>query len=1675
MADNFERGRVSYSVMRGNIMNNVKKQFNNLKKGAKRVFVGMMVLCLICTATGIGSIFAYADEYDGSGLENNTTENSIPTCEHSYGDWTDAGDVHTRTCSLCGDVQSEGHSMNWVAGEGDTEISVCSICGHQGETRSSASQPAADPESTTPDTTIPAPSVNPEDCTHNYTQWYPKDALVHTRACSICQDIQEEEHNIVDGKCTVCGYEQITDESGETTPTDHVHSYSYYADESKHYGYCYCGDYVEGEHQVTYWAKNGTDNTLSGVCEVCGELITIPNDGTITTHIHEYTYEDNHDGTHTARCSVEDCPEPVKTESHRLGDWTSDDHGHHVIACALCDYSETEDCDFGEWYWNGDEENPEHYRNCYVCGYEEREACTVDPETGICSVCQNQRPMMRMLRSSLLRTTATATKDISGSSSHVTANDDIVLKDNGDVDYARSSGTNLSTNPYKVWYKTDSAEYTLTLDTDYTVSSYSVTSPQDAGTEIQFTITGKGDYTGTVRKAIVVDDPTIKFNGGDMQNYYKFQVEISAPGYEVSISPTAGFASSFTYSTIGTTDLPVYLRVSGKSNVIKKTISGLDIRGVEFSDFFTDQIEPATDLVYTGANQSILRNYSAPTKPTGVYQITSHTDSDAFLYNGVGSKTVTYSITYVTSSGATPVTVTKDFTAVVAPKPLTDNDITATYDAAVLNNEKNISFVKANATFSNCNPTIVHKIGTTTYTLQAADYTLTPPTITEPVSVTQEGQFYYVTVTGTGKYTGTLEQKVEIEAVDILYDKSATKKDLYIKEVQLKPSDSSYTIALEDTAAKYGESVVYNTAGKNQSITVYLKHTSSGKRIKETVDGINIIYPQILYDSRATMDSYYKQYVDISANDFKITKVKESDGTITTVDNTVYRRDKIGENQKFTVYFVDSTGKDTTEIPIEVKDLNIYEEIDIPIKYNGDKYYQWFNKNVVITADGYNMKLKGSTGNYQSSYTVSTEGKNKVTLEFFNKTTKKISTYTLEINIDTGAPTGKVSVSSYNSTVFVTTDGLKKNVRDAVPVGVEIADTLSGPDYALYYIGEKFYASQAALTAAVPITSSYWLKYDGSNMPTINVNKKNYVYIALFDEAGNTTFISTGLIASDTSGSSGSITIDDYVSRTFLTSDSHVTYTNQAKKALVTATNNSFGIESIEYYVGDAFYGNPDDVLAAIREKQSGWRGYSATTPPQTTFKDKSNYFYVKITDTVGITSYLSTGAVVYDVTAPKMTSATITKAQTSNDTIIALAASDKLSGVNRFKMEYKEKNPDDKGGPDKNYLFNMGTYIEVKEEKDGTAVASYTVNDLDSAKTYMFYFVAVDRAGNISDVMSKEVKGSEATNTTPAAGGGAAAGGSGSGSKSGGLTPAPSGIAGGGGSQSKPKGGAGKSTTPTQQTNAEKIANTKINRNPYIGDATGSTKIGEKETGGWTKILSELNKADKGTMISVEMSGFSEVPDDLLTNLKKREDVNVKLQMADDVEWSIVGADITDESFRDMDLGVKLGSKNIPAQILQDVTGTNPHVEFSVNHEGDLGFTATIGIPVGVTNKGMNATLYYYDANGKELKPQSSCIVDGQGFARFPLTHCSDYTVVISPEPMLATGTSVSTVTTETLTADEILDGTKIRLTDLFGINQSGRIWLFVIALISAGLCIAILFLPSFQQDRGFDRGDLL
>ena len=53
-------------------------------------------------------------------------------------------------------------------------------------------------------------------------------------------------------------------------------------------------------------------------------------------------------------------------------------------------------------------------------------------------------------------------------------------------------------------------------------------------------------------------------------------------------------------------------------------------------------------------------------------------------------------------------------------------------------------------------------------------------------------------------------------------------------------------------------------------------------------------------------------------------------------------------------------------------------------------------------------------------------------------------------------------------------------------------------------------------------------------------------------------------------------------------------------------------------------------------------------------------------------------------------------------------------------------------------------------------------------------------------------------------------------------------------------------------------------------------------------------------------------------------------------------------------------------------------------------------------------------------------------------------------------------------MTSEEVFDGTRIRLVDLFGVSGKDRIWLFVIAAISAALCIAILYFPGLQKEEG-------
>ena len=96
----------------------LKGKFKNLKTGAKRVFVGMLILCILSSATGIGSIFVQATEED-------------PLVEHSAStEWSYDDNSHWHGCTVEGCQEhkyDEGghdynHSLSYTPSSNGTHI-----------------------------------------------------------------------------------------------------------------------------------------------------------------------------------------------------------------------------------------------------------------------------------------------------------------------------------------------------------------------------------------------------------------------------------------------------------------------------------------------------------------------------------------------------------------------------------------------------------------------------------------------------------------------------------------------------------------------------------------------------------------------------------------------------------------------------------------------------------------------------------------------------------------------------------------------------------------------------------------------------------------------------------------------------------------------------------------------------------------------------------------------------------------------------------------------------------------------------------------------------------------------------------------------------------------------------------------------------------------------------------------------------------------------------------------------------------------------------------------------------------------------------------------------------------------------------------------------------------------
>ena len=159
--------------------------------------------------------------------------------------------------------------------------------------------------------------------------------------------------------------------------------------------------------------------------------------------------------------------------------------------------------------------------------------------------------------------------------------------------------------------------------------------------------------------------------------------------------------------------------------------------------------------------------------------------------------------------------------------------------------------------------------------------------------------------------------------------------------------------------------------------------------------------------------------------------------------------------------------------------------------------------------------------------------------------------------------------------------------------------------------------------------------------------------------------------------------------------------------------------------------------------------------------------------------------------------------------------------------------------------------------------------------------------------------------------------------------------------------------------------------------------------------IVNQVQKAKDGESVDINMNGTTTLKSEWLEEIAGR-DVDVVLDMGNGVKWTINGKSITGKDFKDIDLKVIKGTKIIPADVLNKLTGGKKAIPFTVTHSGEFGFTATISMELGEDNEGLYANLYYYNEATKSFEFIGVCRIGKDGSVAWDLEHTSTYAVVI-------------------------------------------------------------------------------
>ena len=169
-------------------------------------------------------------------------------------------------------------------------------------------------------------------------------------------------------------------------------------------------------------------------------------------------------------------------------------------------------------------------------------------------------------------------------------------------------------------------------------------------------------------------------------------------------------------------------------------------------------------------------------------------------------------------------------------------------------------------------------------------------------------------------------------------------------------------------------------------------------------------------------------------------------------------------------------------------------------------------------------------------------------------------------------------------------------------------------------------------------------------------------------------------------------------------------------------------------------------------------------------------------------------------------------------------------------------------------------------------------------------------------------------------------------------------------------------------------------------------------------KAAKELKNAKEGSTVTIDMKGETKLPASVTKEIAGK-DVTVELDMGGGMVWSFNGLDVPKGGVR-LDLGVKTGTKTIPAKVINALTGEATTIQLQLDHNGPFGMSLKLSVDLGKKHDGLYANLYFYNPKSGELEFQSASMISG-GKASWVFDHASDCAIVIdkeSHEPMTFT-----------------------------------------------------------------------